>query len=465
MNAPASSAEISAGIDPEQLFSDIRFPCDSPIIAAVSGGSDSVALLLLLKAFMDKMPAGIGAGRRVIAITVDHGLRDESAEEARNVTALCDEIGVEHRIVKWEGDKPATGISVAAREARYSLLLKAAEDMGARLILTGHTLDDQVETHVMRASRGAGRGLAAMAPATLLGGGDRWLVRPLLSVRRQALRQYLTARAIGWSDDPTNEKDQYERVRIRKGMTVSRFAEARDAIDESVRQRLLTNAEAANFLIRNVSFPQPGLAVLPAEPRSGAKDEVLALGMGVLLAVMGGRSFLPSVADCQSVLTFLDEGQAFGRISRERCIIQKTRRQIRIYREMRDLPEIDLPPGQSAIWDGRYHVRNDSDQSFRVTAEGKGMQRGVDRDAEFYRLAALSQPAIRHVETIGDRSSRDSPTHTDVADIFLQPYFAPFDRFLPGYDVILANATARLFGRPPYPEPPLMVSVNQNCKK
>lgn len=460
MNAPASSAENSDQIDPEQIFSGINFPPDSAIVAAVSGGSDSVALLLLLKAFADKALVG----RRLVAITVDHGLRAESAEEAKMVAALCEKIGVEHRTVKWEGEKPETGISVAAREARYTLLMQASEDLGPRVILTGHTQDDQVETHVMRASRGEGRGLAAMAPATLLDG-RVWLLRPLLGIRRQALRQYLSARGIGWSDDPTNEKEQYERVRIRKDMTASRFAEAQSAIDENVRQRLLTNAAAADFLTRKVSVPQPGLAVLPAGTDIDVEDEAMVLGLGALLAVLGGRSFIPSREDCRPVAMFLRDPQKSGRINHQRCIIQKAARQTRIYREMRGLAAFDLPTGQSVIWDSRYRIRNAGGQMVRVRAAGDDARIGSEYPTDVYRPALRSQPVIRYAEAAGEASVSLNALCVEWPDISVEIHFAPFDRFLSGYDVILANSVARLFGRPPYPELPLKMSVNQNCKK
>src|SRR5215510_13862680 len=145
------------------------------VVLAVSGGPDSVALMWLAA----RWRRGLKRGPRLIAVTVDHGLRAEAAREARDVKRLAKALAVEHRTLRWRGAKPKTGVPAAAREARYALLAKAARASGARHVATAHTLDDQAETLLMRLLRGSGiAGLAAMAPETERGG--VWLARPLL---------------------------------------------------------------------------------------------------------------------------------------------------------------------------------------------------------------------------------------------------------------------------------------------
>src|SRR6185312_541204 len=139
------------------------------LVLAVSGGPDSTALLWLAA----RWRASRTSGPRLIAVTVDHGLREDAAAEARAVAKLARKSGIAHRTFRWTGRKPKTGLPQAARLARYRLLADAARKAGAAAILTAHTLDDQAETVLIRMSRGSGlTGLAGMARRAPLPGGD-----------------------------------------------------------------------------------------------------------------------------------------------------------------------------------------------------------------------------------------------------------------------------------------------------
>lgn len=175
---------------------------------AVSGGADSFALLHW----------AWKAGHPIVALTVDHGLREGSAAEAQAVRTFCSERNISHETLLWRGEKPTAGIQEAARNARYRLLCQACERMGISHLVTAHTADDQAETVFMRLRRGAGRGLAGMPDERKIAAGPGPLItlhRPMLSVRRKAARAYADAHAIPFADDPSNEDEKYERVRIR----------------------------------------------------------------------------------------------------------------------------------------------------------------------------------------------------------------------------------------------------------
>lgn len=179
---------------------------DEPVAVAVSGGPDSMALLWLAA---DAWPG------RVLALTVDHGLRPAAAAEAALVADHCARHGITHRTLVWTGAKPAAGMMAAARAARYALLADACVEAGARVLLTAHHADDQAETLLMRLARGAGPGgLAGIRPARPLAAGVL-LVRPLLDVRRVVLRDVVEA--AGWPTvaDPTNFDPRYLRSRAR----------------------------------------------------------------------------------------------------------------------------------------------------------------------------------------------------------------------------------------------------------
>src|SRR4030081_585463 len=185
------------------------------LVLAVSGGPDSLALMWLAA----RWRRALSRGPRLIAVTVDHGLRSEAAREARDVKRLARILDLPHRTVRWTGAKPRTGLPAAARAARYRLLAQAARANSATHILTAHTRDDQAETLLMRMVRGSGiAGLAAMARESEREG--VLLARPFLSVSKSQLIATLKKAKIDFADDPTTRDLNFTRTRIRAVLPV-----------------------------------------------------------------------------------------------------------------------------------------------------------------------------------------------------------------------------------------------------
>jgi tRNA(Ile)-lysidine synthase len=199
--------------DAKRLFADWRgVPA---VVLAVSGGPDSIALMWLAA----RWRRALARGPRLIAVTVDHGLRAEAAREAREVKRLARALDLPHRTIRWTGAKPKTGLPAAARAARYQLLARAARASGATHILTAHTRDDQAETLLMRMLRGSGiAGLAAMARESERDG--LLLARPFLNVSKSQLIATLKKAKVRFADDPTNRDLNFTRPRIRAVMPV-----------------------------------------------------------------------------------------------------------------------------------------------------------------------------------------------------------------------------------------------------
>jgi tRNA(Ile)-lysidine synthase len=199
--------------DAKRLFADWK--AAPAIVLAVSGGPDSIALMWLAA----RWRSTLARGPRLIAVTVDHGLRAEAAAEARDVKRLARTLDLPHRTMRWTGEKPKTGLPAAARTARYRLLAQAARASGATHILTAHTRDDQAETVLMRLLRGSGiGGLAAMARESERDG--VLLARPFLQVSKSQLVATLKKAKIGFADDPTNRDTNFTRPRLREIMPV-----------------------------------------------------------------------------------------------------------------------------------------------------------------------------------------------------------------------------------------------------
>ncbi|HEX9947140.1 MAG TPA: tRNA lysidine(34) synthetase TilS [Allosphingosinicella sp.] len=206
-----------AAAPPQDIVSRFRLDLDAvagprraPFGIAVSGGPDSLALLLLAhSAFPD----------RVRAATVDHGLRAESAAEAEAVARLCAGLRVPHFILPARVEPAGEGLQSAARAARYAALAEWMDRLGLGLLLTAHHCDDQAETLLMRLNRGSGvAGLAGVrAAGAVPGTGGRLLVcRPLLGWRRTELRAIVDSAGVEAACDPGNEDEAYDRARLRR---------------------------------------------------------------------------------------------------------------------------------------------------------------------------------------------------------------------------------------------------------
>ena len=189
------------------------------LVLAVSGGSEFTALLLLAARWAQALKKSRGRSPKLLAVTVDHGLRPEARREAAAVKALALRLAIAHRTLTWRGTKPKTGVQEAARIARYRLLADATIRAGYEHILTAHTLDDQAETVLFRLARGSGlTGLGGMAYAvTVPIGADSaiFVVRPLLTVPKTRLLATLAAAEIAHSEDPSNLDPRFARPRLR----------------------------------------------------------------------------------------------------------------------------------------------------------------------------------------------------------------------------------------------------------
>lgn len=187
------------------------FTHETAILLAVSGGPDSLALLILARRWRERTDWQ----GRLFGATVDHGLRPEARDEADMVAAACARIGVPHRTLTWRGGRPTTGLQEKARVARYALLDAEADRQGCSAIATAHTLDDQAETVLMRIAHGSGiEGLAAMRPVSL--NRTPRLLRPLLGIDKARLVATLAALEVDAVTDPSNLDPRFERVRWRK---------------------------------------------------------------------------------------------------------------------------------------------------------------------------------------------------------------------------------------------------------
>lgn len=441
-----------------KLFEPFGFEQARAVIAAVSGGSDSLGLLFLLRDYM----AMLKDPPRLIAVTVDHQLRAESRAEAENVGRLCRHYGIEHRILTWDEAKPTSGLAAAARTARYRLLSQAAQEAGAAFIVTGHTQDDQIETFLMRRERSAhaeARGLAAMSSRSLLGGlgrvGSVELDRPLLSISRQVLREELRGRGIGWIDDPSNANTDYERPRVRLGVAAKADRQAvLDQIAEAGAARERDNAVLIAALADPASLRIDGDGALLVDPQlyAALPDNARRLFAGLLAAIAGGRRFLPGDSERSRIERVLSGEDDNHRLTVFGALIERGAdgSPHRFLREKRNLPKLHLEPGKPIVWDGRFRFSNEGSIDFELAAPGRqelaDFLKAQNIEIESRRREALLvSPALYkdgRLYALPFRREGDFPK-----DIRVERHFAIFDHVLPGHDFDLAMAVEARIGR------------------
>lgn len=342
----------------------------------VSGGGDSMALLHLLHR----------VGWQVKALTIDHGLRAEARDEAAMVAAFCAKLGVPHQTSLWHHSDTSGNLMDQARRARYRLAADWAQSRGIAHVVVGHTADDQAETFLIGLSRQAGLdGLSGMRSVWNEGGVT--FSRPLLSVPRGDLRDYLRRNGVGWVDDPTNDDDSYTRVKARKavvalralGITAEALAAVSDNLDMA-RSAILRQVQAAALCV--VEGADGTLCLLRAD-YDGLPMEIQRRLLIAALRWISGAEYPPrekALMGVQWAIATRKDATAGG------CRFRCQGGVIRILREAKAVGEaVDL--GQ--LWDGRWRVTGPGGAGFEVRALGaEGLRAcktwratGISRDA------------------------------------------------------------------------------------
>lgn len=358
-----------------------------PIGVAVSGGSDSLALLYLC---VERFGAAM-----VFAVTVDHGLRPEAVEEAEFVNSTCNALGVAHTLCRWSGWDGQGNLMDRARRARYELIAQWARENGLERIALGHTADDLAETFMMRVARRAGlEGLSAMAERREAHG-LTWL-RPLLQVRRKTLQTYLEEMGVGWVNDPTNEDQSFERVRMRRLLaeldsgdlpleaiadTARNLADAEQVVAYSV-QAFLEDATTLDF--GDVIFAKSQLLT--------ALPEIRRRAMVHALKWVSGAGYGPRRATTETVMDQVNTGQdttAHG------CMIVTNNRTVRVTREHAAVSAMRCDVAD--VWDRRWLMTGTTEATGLYTralgAEGLDFCKNW-RETGRPRAALLASPSV-----------------------------------------------------------------------
>jgi tRNA(Ile)-lysidine synthase len=366
----------------------------TPVAVAVSGGPDSMALALLAQRWASDRNI------RLVALTVDHGLRPGSGDEARQVAGWMAARGIAHRILPWQ-DGPRGNLQASARQARYRLMEQWCAAEAVPGLLLAHHLEDQAETVLLRLGRGSGvYGLAAMPVC----GEPSWpgaprRLRPLLDIPRERLAATLLEAGQPWVEDPSNADPRFARVRIRRlwsalaplGITPSRLsATAR----HMARAAHALDAEADALIDRAGGFARGGYALLDLASFRAAHDEVALRALARVLRAVGGRAYVPRFDRLERLRDALFADRLGGGATLAGCRLAPSGgNRVLVAREPRGM---EGPLGldhRPRLWDGRFVVRGAGLTVDRLRGQIGAVRRAVPESA-FSAVPSIARPVL-----------------------------------------------------------------------
>lgn len=377
------------------------------LLLAVSGGPDSLSLLLLAS----EWKARRGTAKPSVSVaTVDHGLRPQSASEAEMVGRVAAGLGLEHATLLWEGQKPDTGIAEAARNERYRLLEEhaLAVSSGSVAVVTAHHRDDQAETFVMRLARGSGvDGLACMQPLRPIRlGSPVTLARPLLGFAKERLCATVAAHGIEAVHDASNDDERSERVRRRKSLLAFVDADISSAAIATSARRIgealtaLAYGETAFRLTLKLSYGNEVYASLDRAAFAAGPRYLRHRVLSSVVDRFGGAVVKPGLSQIEHLDQQIESGSKIT-ATVGGATVSAGERWIKIWREAGRLTQtLVLSPGEAAHFDQRFVVRCGPDAPSAVEVRALG-QAGIETLGEWRETrgeppnrAAMAQPAF-----------------------------------------------------------------------
>lgn len=356
-----------------------------PIAVAVSGGADSLCLCLLASRWRSN----------VIALIVDHGLRHNSAEEAKCVAQQLRDLSIPSKILTLEKLNPGSAVEERARIARYQALFSACCELGCVDLLLGHHAGDQAETVLMRIRAGSGEdGLAAMAQITELL--EIRLVRPLLTIAPQRLRATLRKENISWVEDPSNQDQHIQRNRLRKELALGwgkagMVSMLLHRAQEESQKRMDRDCIQAEMIASLVQLRSEGFAILP-------KKGLDARALGALIRTISGSVYTPLRKSVETLARNM-RPVTLGGIQ-----IIPAGRMGEGWLMIREASAIESPQPvvRDMIWDQRFKIigaKQEFDKELQIGALGADYKQFSDRQG-LPASILKTLPAIRHQQKL-----------------------------------------------------------------
>ena len=337
-------------------FKEIK---NNKVVVCVSGGIDSLCLLLTLNEWSKKNNTNI------IAVTVDHKLRDNSTNEALYVAKICREYNIEHHILTWNENKTFENLEAKAREKRYTLISDFCKQNNIKYILTAHHLEDQAETFFIRLFRGSGiEGLSSMQERSELFGVN--IIRPFLGIHKSTLKEFLVSNSINWIEDESNSDEKYLRNKIRNFLNTF---EDKEIITERIGFAVNEINKCKEDFLEQVNIAEKDLlkfefdrCIFYINNIFKYKNDIVLYLLSKALMKESGNIYKPRFEKLKRLFDelvkyYFDKENKF-KYTFYGCVLESNdKNEIVIYREYNSIEsDVKLEYNKEIIWDNRYKI-------------------------------------------------------------------------------------------------------------
>lgn len=373
---------------------------------AVSGGSDSIALLIM----MDRWSKDNNV--KLSMLTVDHNLRDQSKFEVEYVKELSVNLGHECIVLAWDHEKNFANLQERAREGRYKLMTDFCNNHNIYTLLTAHHQDDYIENFHIRSERKSG--ILGLSSSAVNYCNDIRILRPLFNIEKQDLVNYLLDNEIKWFEDESNNSIKYQRNRVRQ--TIAKYDEVykEKILSEQVRvndEALIIKNDLIKAIAESVAIYQYGFAKVNLQILNEFSTEIKLHLLSFVLNMISGKSKVPRSESTLLIVSIIERAENFTK-TLHGCVVKKIGCNLLIYRELGKHPPKNVPLQKDTKWDNRFYIENSIEELVNTYVgnlninEYKEIKDQLDlKELEYlsfsnHREILFTLPAIKRLEKI-----------------------------------------------------------------
>ena len=355
VNKAITSSEFSSILSKYFLFED------KPHIAiSVSGGADSLALLILMKNWIIKNDG------KLTIIHFNHSLRKESLKEAKYVERISENFNLACKVLKWKKINFNSSLMQSARTARYSKIIDFCEKEQIISLMTAHHFDDCLETYLMRKERKfTTLGLNSIPRINIQK--NLQILRPFIGIKKKRLIQTCINQNIKWINDPSNENERFERVRLRKSISklkIGRLKSLEKELTDNLKKNIKMEKNLSNFFVKNLIFFDYGKFSIC---KNILLDESKSFQIEIIkkiLVTCSGKIYPPRYMTVDLLLEKIKNHKKF-KFTIHSCVVDVAYNVINFYREYKRIIEfipdkILLKKNESILWDNRFIIKSNS---------------------------------------------------------------------------------------------------------